>query len=39
MRTLVNGVRISWKKPEALADVTPAQGMISREFKGMYFED
>ncbi len=39
MRALVNGVDLSWKKLEALADITPAQGMISREFKSMYFED
>ena len=39
MRALVNGVNVSWKRLEALASITPVQGMISREFKGIYFED
>ncbi len=39
MRALVNGVNISWKKLEALTNITPVRGMISEEFREMYFED
>ena len=30
---------VSWKKLEKLAEVSPERGLISRNFKNMYFED
>lgn len=39
VRALVNKINVSWKKIENLIHVEPTYGMISREFKDMYFED